>query len=1850
MGDPVSTQTLSDLVTGGHAPPANPYDDAAASVMQTQALQIRNNVANASGQNPAQVAQHAQIADALGVPIQSVQADPATAQQRLVMQNFDSQKIVQQFPHLAQFLTNPVNAAKASDDLQTLAATEAAIKALPPAATQDFTQDTPPAPDGLLDDLAVGAKNTILKVFGAWDKAAVALNDAMPDGTLLKFTPEERAGYLARAAALQGPMARASTPQRWTGNVAGGLTYLPFLEAAPAVVAGSEGTAASQQLQDAGVDPATANQTGAVTGAVLGAAQMVPMGNVLFKSGMAPLAKSVAAATTKAGLVGAGQEAVTDTAASHILQANGYGDLADQYAPTMEKAWNSALFMSALHVGSQLATHGAPQLFSSGVPPIPADVVTNTTKAADAARSMDGLQALGELAAQSNLRQNDPQAFHDFVQKVTDSGTLPEVWVNARTFVDGLNQSKIPMDELAAKLPDVAGQLHEALQTGGDVKISTADYVTHLAGEPIGQALLPHLKTDPEGMTFQQGQDTLAQQQNDMTARAQELTAAQPALDARQQQLDDITRNVQAQLEATGRYPADVAKTNAQLHSAWYDAMSDRMGITPEELQGIAPLPDIVAAVHGGDTLSQGEGNRGFFNPVTGELGLLKDADLSTFLHESGHHFLEATHKLAMHPDAPEGIKSDFDTLLQHFGAQGASREERLADWSARDLNAKREGHEKFAGDFESYLMSSKAPVPELQSMFSRFRAWLMNVYRGIRPAVSPEVGAVMDRMFASQEAIHEAERVRAYAAPDLPAEHGPLIDLHKTLGHEATEQAIAEMQARSLRDMKWLANAKNAAIKELQHSARDERAKILAEVTGEVDSLPAYKALADVRATKDHSATNLDMIAESHGYHDHVAMLEDIAAHGKRQDAIAGLVDRRMLERHGDLTDPVSIERAAEAAIHNEARAKMMATGLKMFTKTPMGVLEINRAVKAAADTAINAQKVGDLRPARYSAAEARANRDVLKLAPRDPMGAATAQREALLNNRLFKSASEAVQDIRNGLAYVKRLQSTSALKKVAPAEREQLLNLLRMYDFRKNPDDAPTRAELNLAQWRDSQVAAGNMPSVDPAALATVRTQYRDLPVEHFRGLIDTLRSIEQIGRDANKLDIEGRKVDLREYVDGQLLPKIAERGERYSASEVLDHPENRGIGGMRAGLDKLSSWMNRAHEMSLDPVHRMEMLDRHEVLGPFAKAIFNPMFDAGVREARLTKNVSDMAREGAASLGREWQESRMDVVPNRVLLDAQASRQEGRAVYLRITRDNLVGMLVHSGNESNFDRLVKGREWDPATVTKFINDNITAKDLEAANRLWKMAGTHWDEQVAQAQRLGAILPPKIEAREFDTPVGKATGGYAPIRYDPLRSRQGARAEQATEVNAHEAMRSAASYGDRQSTVAGSLNARKDGYVDVIDLRLSRLEEAIREDMHDLAFRETILNTNKILNDGQFRTAFLKAYGREEYKALTGWVNHFVNSAQTDKAVDALDAALRYTRQGVVANAIGFRASTAEKHGMGAALKSVGYFIGGGEKFFAKRLAAMATDYTNQTDSAVKKFPEIYTRALQFDRDYRATVGSMLDPESFNSKAHRYGHWLVAKLDLFTAVPTAWAAYDRAITEGIPVSQGGTGQPMTDAQAVAYASNLVRSAHGGSTDATRSNLMNSNSEAVKLFTMMYSFMNNSYGQGASIIDKLKQQGIKGTPEALARATLLFGAPAIAAAVVKGGLPKKDDLGKWLEHASLEEAVSMIPGGSQFMQLVQSARGAGETPTSAWEQSVVQPVKDAVAVAHGQAPARPIQDIGNAIGNAFHLSGSGQLGTTLQYLHDVATHKEHPTGVLDFLHGVAQGPHKAVQ
>jgi hypothetical protein len=107
--------------------------------------------------------------------------------------------------------------------------------------------------------------------------------------------------------------------------------------------------------------------------------------------------------------------------------------------------------------------------------------------------------------------------------------------------------------------------------------------------------------------------------------------------------------------------------------------------------------------------------------------------DVSTVIHEVGHVFrreLEA---------------EDLATATKY--ATGA----RDGKWTV-------EAEEKFARAFERYLADGMAPTPELQSVFERFKEWLLNIYKSIAGSdidvkMDDQVRGVFDRLLAEAPA-----------------------------------------------------------------------------------------------------------------------------------------------------------------------------------------------------------------------------------------------------------------------------------------------------------------------------------------------------------------------------------------------------------------------------------------------------------------------------------------------------------------------------------------------------------------------------------------------------------------------------------------------------------------------------------------------------------------------------------------------------------------------------------------------------------------------------------------------------------------------------------------------------------------------------------------------------------------------------------------------------------------------------------------------------------------------------------------------------------------------------------------
>lgn len=1275
---------------------------------------------------------------------------------------------------------------------------------------------------------------------------------------------------------------------------------------------------------------------------------------------------------------------------------------------------------------------------------------------------------------------------------------------------------------------------------------------------------------------------------------------------------------------------------------------------------------------------------RGFYSTLDRSVSLLKNANLSTYLHETGHWALDMYSNLAADALAHPEIRADMDQILKWFGVKD------IDTWNKMSLSEQRPYHEQFARGFESYLMEGKAPSMELRPAFQRIRAWMTSIYHSLKNLnveLTPEVRGVFDRMLASDEAIKDAEVARGYMLPEVKPENisGADWETLTKLQAQAHADAVDELQTKSVRDMQWLSNLKGKKVRELNREAAEQRKGVQAEVEKQVDQMPVYKAEkwlktgettaedgeevkalkgfklntddvrrmletlpedqriapADLKGLTSPEGLHPDMVAEMFGFSSGEKLLTELVGREPRESVVEGMTDQKMLEEHGELSSPQAINEAANAAVANAARTRFTATLMRVMAKSPIPTRTLVNGAKEAADAAIGQKKVGDLRPAQYDRQEAQANKKRMRLMATDPAGAFDAQRAALLNGQLGIAAREAQAEMQDLLKVQAKYDKKSIRTKMDPDILDQIDALRDRFDFRKNP--TPDKKVQQLSQWVDSQKALGYSPVESEDMLnPAVRTHYSDMTVDQMRGLLATLKSMEKLARGRRTLTVEGQQRDLQEVV-AEMNEKMKARGEKFTDAQLAEKPR-RGIDpAWRVALDRTEAWLRGAGADMKAQHFKANQYDLHQIMGPFHRYLFEPVFDANYKFLDLRREVSNDFREAAKKLGgREWQHSLMDVVENHNLMDNSLETPTKR----RLTRGDLIGMALHVGNESNFDKLAQGMGWKPEDIWRALHDNMRKEDWEAARVLGEASGKHWDDQVQMNRNMGNTMPEKIQPRPFMTKFGEMPGWYAPVRYDPIRSRLAKKQAAARAVNPAEGLFSK-TYYRADTTTNGSLNARVAGYHDFIDLDWHATEQAIHDSLRDLAYREALVNAHKVWANNDFRRQFMRTYGPEAYDSLGEWLGRIVNNEAGDERTNRFVHFMAATRRAVVASGIALRISTMLKHGGSAGIKSMGYFAGGGEKYFLARVKGIALAHGAQVAEALAKFPEIRARAEQQDRDFNQTISSLMEPESVHAKAERFGHAGVATLDFLTAVPTAHAAYDWATTEGIPKRLGGTGQPMSHADAVKFASSMVREAHGTNIESGRSNLINTRSELLKTLTVLHGFMNNAWGQNLDAIDKMHMKEF-GKPEIAARYLMAMIVPGLVVGAVTEGLPDKQKEGwaHWTASAIGGEYAATVPLlRDMYAQVAKGYHEAGLPPFFKAFAQLAKPVEDVKNAAQGKEVKAPVKDAANAGG--LLLPGLSQIGATSQFLIDEHTGKQKAETVGDWMRGLMTGTAK---
>jgi hypothetical protein len=1241
----------------------------------------------------------------------------------------------------------------------------------------------------------------------------------------------------------------------------------------------------------------------------------------------------------------------------------------------------------------------------------------------------------------------------------------------------------------------------------------------------------------------------------------------------------------------------------------------------------------------------------GLTTPTT--ITLLRNADLSTFLHESGHFFLEVMGDIASRSDAPAEIVADMQKTLDWFGVKD------VATWKSMTLEQKREFHEKFARGFEAYLFEGKSPNAEVQSLFSRFRAWMINVYKSLTALnveLNSEVRGVFDRMLASDAEIQTAEAMRGMAPMFASAKEASATTAewaaYLKLGADATDDAVRNLERRSLADLKWAQNARSRAIAALQKEAESKRAAIRKEVENEVKYDPIYQALRflqigellegdrsnaqrkilegagmegsklslpDLKAMYGTEANALwryfptgktglvtaegglhpNLAAELFGFSSGDELVRKLLAAEPMHSVVDGITDQRMLEQHGDLTDQQSIERAADKAVHNEARARAIATELrfldrvaKVSEKTPAGgsVNVLAKAARQFAETIIARKKVKDIKPAQYAAAEARAAKAALKA--KSPLEKATEKRNQLVNNYATRVAQEAVAEVEKALRYLRKFEADGTRQNLDHEYLDQIDSLLERFDLRK-ATQAEVAKRASLAKWIESQRDLGFEPTIDDKLENEANRQhYSTMTLEEFRGLVEAVKNIEHLGRLKKKL-LTAK--DQREFA--VVVDEIVASIEKNATGTVKERKAS-----------------DRGPLVSVGSIFRSFMAD-HRKLASLAREM-DGWKDAGSMWERIVRTMNDAGNFEAVE--REKATIKLSELLKPILKKGGLGKKTFvQAVNQSFTREERLGIALNMGNQVNVERVVTGEKWSPQQLNAVL-DTLTKEEWDFVQSVWDYLESFRPQIAEKTKRVTGVEPEWVEAASVVTKHGTYKGGYYPIKYDPLRSSK-AEADTASEVQ----RQMERGLYVRAQTRRGHLEERVKSTGRPMRYDLGVITGHVDQVIHDLAWHEWLIDANRLLRASAIDGAIRDHYGPEKLRTMKDTLRDIAIGdigAQTSG-----DRVLNYLRHGATIVGLGWRLTTAlvQPLGLTQSISRIGakWVLKGGAHWFGD-----AVRFQGAMDKITEKSDFMRLRAKTMQREINEIRNKVSGNDSRLEASYFY---MIQKMQLVADVPTWWGGYEKAM------HQNG----MNESKAIALADQAVIDAQGSGQIKDLAGVQRG-SPAWRLFTNFYSFFNTTYNLTREAVGRTNFKSVPSVALLAADMALLYTIPALMSTLIKAGLKgdweDEDKLIRRLIADQLNYLLGTVVVVREVGSAIQAALGMSgsdyQGPASV--RFFVAIAKLAKQSEQGEADAAFWKALNETLGLIFHYP-AGQINSTADGMNALYEGETKNPGVL---------------
>lgn len=946
---------------------------------------------------------------------------------------------------------------------------------------------------------------------------------------------------------------------------------------------------------------------------------------------------------------------------------------------------------------------------------------------------------------------------------------------------------------------------------------------------------------------------------------------------------------------------------------------------------------------------------RGYYIPSQKRTVYTAKHNLSTYLHEPGHKFLELMRSMShrsksiaddlikfeawtvennVSDQKKHGWQKKFEVHKARIIKQGKVPSEHI-DLVAMEAATNEVKHEMFASGFETYLMEGKAPTVELESLFARFKAWLIHTYEWLKSnpfkannlsdvKMTDEIRGVFDRLFATDEAIERSKYEQGHQA--LPVEdmglNPKLIEEYQLKYKESKDQAKSALMAKVMGE---LASQQKKEFKQsVAHHLEAIKAQYAEKtryqvrdgiVSGNIPKLDyeQVKSLVDKEKaqylskaglTKKGGADPDAIVFLPFGYSSGSRMLTDLyntkgkADLRKEQKLLA--INKAEKER-GDIYQTGGLDEAAEEIVHSEKQGRLHAMELQMLNKMlPGGFVtqstagELNRKYKASAEQTVNNTPIHKLNPRFHKSNQQKHNNDVVRFSTQGKFAEAReAKHKALRQFHLYSESMKAKQQADKHAKYARSFKGNKwkKIQKAGDYYIEQMNGILQKFEFKAISGKAIARRQ-NMADWINkifSEAGEGNPTShhdtltKDQKSIAKQEEQEDTQKIMSDHGITDAMMAEAETVNYKTLTPVELQAVvDSIKTVESMsnLENKLFTLVDKISLKEAINQ---------LVSEIKRESTSNKKKSLGSTKEGKQERKERLKSFIDMSKSPtgFIKMLGGYKQGSLAWKLLGQPLRDSASMETDQINKANKDL--EEIFKRGYSKKELGelnRKIYdkhldVDLTKHDVISFLLNWGNVEGRNRVMDGHGLSEEDVMYLFDKYLDEKDHNFAKDMWKYVGTFKKAAFDLHRDMFGFTPEEVLPLPFDTKYGVMPGGYYTISYDKAKS---ARAEQHAMTKTTDSFRkSIASKTEMGSNKSRVKRVFRPLETDIMKVAYSHISEVIHKTTHTRA----LYDVGRLLANDKVKGAITDAYGEHVYRYITDSVRDIHDGSEGVKDI---------------------------------------------------------------------------------------------------------------------------------------------------------------------------------------------------------------------------------------------------------------------------------------------------------------------------------------------------------------------------